>query len=355
VGVLLEIKKGPAAGKQLTVANGQSILIGRAPDRAQFAVPQDNNMSGVHLAVECGANGCRLIDKKSTNGTFLNGSRIQEAMLATGDEISAGQTVFVVRIVPDDPLSAGSQGVRPPASVAPAPRPEMFGAPPQVASREAPAPRVPDPPRPLTPAPPDRTYKEAEFSAAIAPAAAAHLQPAAPPPVSAVSPPPPAVAKPQTATPPAVRSGAAPALVIGKWAFSKIPDGWQVQEGLGIQLATKDDKIFPSNIGAMEEPVGSGITLSQYVEAQTKMFREYLREPKIEAALPPKLPGAAETIALEVRYSTKDGHGIYYHRLYARSGGTIGVLTLTSLEKDLSGVRPAYECFLGGASFFSQN
>ena len=118
-------------------------------------------------------------------------------------------------------------------------------------------------------------------------------------------------------------------------------------------MVTKDDKVFPSNIGAMEEPVGPGITLSQYVEAQTKMFREYLREPRIDAALPPKLPAATEAIALEVRYSTKDGQSIYYHRLYVRSGSTIGVLTLTTLEKDLASVRPAYDAFLAGASFIS--
>jgi len=118
---------------------------------------------------------------------------------------------------------------------------------------------------------------------------------------------------------------------------------------LGIQLDAKD--AFPSSIGAMEEPLGPGITLQQYVEAQTKMFREYLREPKIDAALPPGIPGAAETVALEVRYSTKEGPSIYYHRVYARCGSTIGVLTLTTLEKDLSSLRPAYDSVLSSISF----
>jgi hypothetical protein len=347
VGVLLDIKKGPASGQRLSLSSGQSIVIGRASDRAQFAVPQDNHMSGVHFAVECGANGCRVVDKKSTNGTFLNGSKVQEAMLATGDEICAGQTVLAVRIVPDAELAATSENTRPPAPPLRGERPEMFAPAQQVVSKEAPAARVSAVPRQANPAPPDRTYKEAELSAAMAPPPVAHVQsPAAPPP---------ATSKPQQPPATPVRSGAAPVLVIGKWAFSRIPDGWQIQEGLGIQLQTKDDKVFPSNIGAMEEPVGPGITLSKYVEAQTKMLREYLRDPKIDAALPPKLPGALETVAIEVRYNTKDGHAIYYHRLYARSGPTIGVLTLTALEKDLSAVRQAYDSFLGGASFISQN
>jgi len=145
------------------------------------------------------------------------------------------------------------------------------------------------------------------------------------------------------------RPGQPPALAIGSWAFHKIPNGWQIQEGLGLQQDVKD--AFPASVGAMEEPLGPGITLPQYVEAQTKMFREYLREPKIDATLPPAIPGSAETVALEVRYSTKDGQSIYYHRVYARSGSTIGVLTLTTLEKDLSSLRPVYDSVLSAISF----
>lgn len=145
------------------------------------------------------------------------------------------------------------------------------------------------------------------------------------------------------------------ALAVGSWAFAKIPEGWKIQEGLGIQLDVRDEKSFSSNIGAMEEPLGPGMTLSDYVETQTKMFREYLREPKIDAALPPKIPGANETVALEVRFGTKDGPAIYYRRVYARSRSSIGVLTLTTLETDLSSVRAAYDSFLAGASFSAQS
>ncbi len=64
--IILELKTGPFAGKSLSISRGGSLLIGRAPDRAQFAVPHDNNMSGVHFAVECGPNGCRVIDRMDT-------------------------------------------------------------------------------------------------------------------------------------------------------------------------------------------------------------------------------------------------------------------------------------------------
>ncbi len=332
MGVVLELKSGPFMGKKVALASGRSMLIGRAPDRAQFAIPHDNHMSGVHFAVECGPNGCRVIDKKSTNGTHLNGAKIQEAMLASGDEIKSGQTVFVVRIVPDDQLPAASSS--PQAST------QSPAAPP----RDIPAP-VPAPVRsPVAPASaptpiPDRTYKAPEPPVASPSVQDRPAQRPVPP-----TPKPPAPGP--TFSP---RPGQPPLLSIGSWAFHKIPNGWQIQEGLGIQQDVKD--AFPSNIGAMEEPLGPGITLPQYVEAQTKMFREYLREPKIDAALPPTIPGSAETVALEVRYSTKEGQSIYYHRVYARCGSVIGVLTLTTMEKDLPSLRPVYDSVLSAISF----
>src|SRR6266436_6390183 len=276
---MLEVKSGPFAGRKIPLLAGKALLIGRAPDRAQFAIPHDNHMSGIHFAVECGPNGCRVIDKGSTNGTHLNGAKIQEAMLASGDEIKSGQTVFVVRIVPDDQLPAASS----PPAVA---QPQAVAQPPVPAPREIPAPapppvlRAPVVPQSVPTPAPERTYKVPE---GLGPSPG--LQDRSAPRPVAPTPRPPAPA-------PSPRPGQPPALAVGSWAFHKIPSGWQIQEGLGIQQDVKDN--FPSNIGAMEEPLGLGITLQQYVEAQTKMFREYLREPKIDAALPPNIPGSTE-------------------------------------------------------------
>src|SRR6266568_3100090 len=126
MGLILEVKSGPFSGRTIPIRAGESLSIGRAPDRAQFAIPHDNHMSGVHFAVECGPSGCRVVDKKSTNGTLLNGAKIQEAMLATGNEIKSGQTIFVVRIVPDDQLPAAASGA------------QVFGQAPVAAQRETP-------------------------------------------------------------------------------------------------------------------------------------------------------------------------------------------------------------------------
>ena len=59
MGVILEIREGPMAGKVIGLRTGESVTIGRAAGRAQFALPHDTFMSGVHFAVECGPSGCR--------------------------------------------------------------------------------------------------------------------------------------------------------------------------------------------------------------------------------------------------------------------------------------------------------
>ncbi len=112
------------AGKVIGLKTGESVTVGRAVGRAQFALPHDTFMSGVHFAVECGASGCRVQDRKSSNGTFLNGARISEAMLANGDEIKGGQTIFKVKIVADAKLAsmAPPQEVAPPAAPPQRPR-----------------------------------------------------------------------------------------------------------------------------------------------------------------------------------------------------------------------------------------
>lgn len=103
--VILEVQAGPLAGKQVTVLVGQAVSVGRAAKRANVAFPDDTFMSSLHFAVECSPQRSRVIDQKSANGTFLNGAKIAEATLSSGDQIRAGQTVFAVRFVADEKLA----------------------------------------------------------------------------------------------------------------------------------------------------------------------------------------------------------------------------------------------------------
>jgi pSer/pThr/pTyr-binding forkhead associated (FHA) protein len=103
--ILLELRSGPQVGTKIPLAYGQPLRIGRNP-KADHAFPDDKLMSSLHFAIDHTKEGCRIRDLQSSNGTFLNGARVKEAPLSNGDEIRAGNTVFVIRILTDEPLSA---------------------------------------------------------------------------------------------------------------------------------------------------------------------------------------------------------------------------------------------------------
>ncbi len=325
--LILEVKGGRFAGKKIAVPDGSTLTIGRAPDRANFAVPHDSFMSSVHFAVECGADRNRIQDRKSSNGTYLNGARITEAVLSDGDEIRSGRTVFVARIIAEEQASTTR-----PAAAAPTP--------------SAPAPATPSEPPETKPA-----------AAVTLPSQTMPTPPAHGPVVVSVpeNPPEPPATEPRAAEPSATPKPSAaeippgPALItVGSWRFAKVPEQWEAQGEFGIQRAEKD--AFPSNVVATEEMLGIA-SLQRFVEAQVSMLRQYLREPRIEAALPPPITGAEETVALDIRYSTKDEQVILLRRIFARQGKHVGVLTFTTLEKDLEEIRPALDAILASASF----
>ncbi|MGC1613059.1 MAG: FHA domain-containing protein [Candidatus Acidiferrum sp.] len=332
--MLLEIKAGPFAGKKIPVVTGQTVTFGRAEGRAEFALPHDTFMSGVHFAVECGPKGCRVIDKKSSNGTFLNGARIKDAMLANGDDIKGGQTIFGVAIVPDAKLASLAEPQKPQASH------EMVSTPiavPPAARPVEEAKPAPDKPAPIQVAPKPPPFSRANLAEPQAPAPAAS----------------PAAAIPKPSAPPDARAGTklpAPAFSVMGWSFFAIPEKWQIQQEFGLQRDAEGE--FPSSLAASEEALG-GISLQQFVESQISMLRGYLRDPKIEPTMPPRVGGAEESMAVDVRHSTKDGKELVYRRIYARSGSSVGVLTVTTLAADLPQVLQSLKPLLDGAAFRS--
>jgi pSer/pThr/pTyr-binding forkhead associated (FHA) protein len=68
--------------------------IGRAP-RADFIV-EAALISRVHCQLTAGATELEVVDLSSTNGTFVNGGRVQRALLKPGDRLGVGKVEFVV-------------------------------------------------------------------------------------------------------------------------------------------------------------------------------------------------------------------------------------------------------------------
>jgi predicted component of type VI protein secretion system len=345
VGLMLDITAGPLVGKKIEIAAESDLIIGRSDGRAQFVVP-DNFMSGAHFSVVFGRRGCRIRDLKSANGTFLNGVRIDEALIVNGDEIRTGKTAFLVRIVrdKDSSSSAGMGGV---ASYSPLPPPTEV--------RRSVKPSPDQTPHRTDPNPADEPMILRERHPELLPVDPVqhpsfhHARPleSPPPPVARVQPPATAPRQPVSSVVPSHVG----ALNIGPWEFTYVPEGWEPIPEFGLQLVAESR--FPSNIVASEERLGAGVTLQQYVQAQTKMLRQYLKDPTIDAATAQKIKGATETIVLEVRYATKDGGALYFQRIYAKNSEAAGVLAMTTLEDDLPKVLPVFQIILGGVSFSS--
>ena len=112
--VMLQVQSGPLAGRTIRLEPGRSVRVGRTP-LADFVV-NDLHMSGVHFVVECDDNGCTLRDPGSSNGTLINGRRVTTVLLASGDTITAGETMFSVQIIGEKPEA-------PPQALAAAPVP----------------------------------------------------------------------------------------------------------------------------------------------------------------------------------------------------------------------------------------
>jgi pSer/pThr/pTyr-binding forkhead associated (FHA) protein len=79
------------------VRRGQRVTIGRTL-QADFSFANDGKMSSRHFVIDVENEQCLVSDMNSTNGTFLNGSRIQASPINHEDQVTAGQTKFTFYI-----------------------------------------------------------------------------------------------------------------------------------------------------------------------------------------------------------------------------------------------------------------
>ena len=68
--------------------------IGRAP-ASDFRIDAAL-VSRLHCRLTAGAAELEVVDLESTNGTFVNGARVERAVLKSGDRLSVGKIEFVV-------------------------------------------------------------------------------------------------------------------------------------------------------------------------------------------------------------------------------------------------------------------
>jgi two-component system, NtrC family, response regulator HydG len=101
--VALEMKVGPRAGARFELDPKIKTLIGRGM-QCQIQL-QDPQSSRIHATVYFDDDCWWIRDTESSNGTYVNGQRINHAQLSFGNEFRIGSTVFAFQKML--PLSAG--------------------------------------------------------------------------------------------------------------------------------------------------------------------------------------------------------------------------------------------------------
>jgi ABC transport system ATP-binding/permease protein len=145
----LRVVSGPNAG--LTVDVDEEVVIGR--EDTDLAL-DDEEMSRRHALVRRHANRLQVEDLGSTNGTFVDGTRIAEpTLLGGGAEIKVGTTVIVVEGVL--PVSDSSSDIPVPRNATRVSAAIPGGAPPPAA-----APAASPAPAAAAPAPPTQAVGE---------------------------------------------------------------------------------------------------------------------------------------------------------------------------------------------------
>jgi hypothetical protein len=85
---VLVVKRGPNAGSRYSL-DADVVRVGRHPDSDIFL--DDITVSRRHVEVLRTDQGWLVRDAGSLNGTYLNRERIDEAVLANGDELQVGK------------------------------------------------------------------------------------------------------------------------------------------------------------------------------------------------------------------------------------------------------------------------
>ncbi|HVQ56573.1 MAG TPA: FHA domain-containing serine/threonine-protein kinase [Pyrinomonadaceae bacterium] len=108
--VTLNVVAGPQTGRTFSFEQHDTFMIGRSED-SQFCLPHDRFFSRHHCIIEIAPPQAFLRDLGSTNGTFVNGLRVDTSYLKHGDRIQGGETVLEV-VVEADNYEVTSAGIQ---------------------------------------------------------------------------------------------------------------------------------------------------------------------------------------------------------------------------------------------------
>jgi pSer/pThr/pTyr-binding forkhead associated (FHA) protein len=91
---MLKTAEDAASPIAFRILPGNVKTLGRAP-RADFIV-EASMVSRLHCQLTAGAAELEVLDLSSTNGTFVNGQRVDRARLRDGDRLGIGRVELLV-------------------------------------------------------------------------------------------------------------------------------------------------------------------------------------------------------------------------------------------------------------------
>jgi eukaryotic-like serine/threonine-protein kinase len=106
--VTLTVVAGPDAGREFRIQGRDTFLAGRAAECHFRPGFDDPYIAPRHFLIDVHLPRCRLIDLNTKSGTKVNGQKVPEKDLATGDELRAGQSVLRLTLPPDVPPGKGA-------------------------------------------------------------------------------------------------------------------------------------------------------------------------------------------------------------------------------------------------------
>jgi hypothetical protein len=102
--VVLDVIQGPRKGRSFVIDRHDTFIVGRSRF-VHCAMPEDTALSRDHFLIDIDGPRCELRDLGSTNGTYVNNTKVERASLCSGDLIAAGQSVFRVYVELKSPES----------------------------------------------------------------------------------------------------------------------------------------------------------------------------------------------------------------------------------------------------------
>ncbi len=106
--VFVEVLSGTGAGRAVELPDRQPVVIGRGTD-VGLSMPADTALSRRHAELVLDSDTLRVRDLASKHGTFVNGQRVDAAVLREGDRVQVGEVVLRVGFMLDG--LAGPLGV----------------------------------------------------------------------------------------------------------------------------------------------------------------------------------------------------------------------------------------------------